>query len=96
MRDPSRAFVANYETGAVPFDYVREGYQFQTCDESHTTTRITSCKPEYVWSAKNVLAKLYSLDEDMRRKRAIPLSWEGHLELSDWSEAMTPRTAVRH
>ena len=96
MRDPSRAFVANFETGAIPFEYVREFYRCQTCEELHTTTRITNCKPEYVWSARSVLAKLYTLDEDMRRKRAIPMSWEGHPELSDWSEAMTPRPAVRH
>lgn len=96
MSDPSQAFVANYDTGSIPFEYVREGYQCATCDESHVTTRITSCRPEHIWSARSVLARVYTLDDDMRRKRAIPLSWEGHPELSDFSEAITPRAALRH
>jgi len=89
--DPSRAFIASRECAPVAFDYVREEFRCGACTGDFSSTRITNCKPEYVWSARNVLAKLYTLDEQARQNRAIPMSWDGHPELSDFSGALPVR-----
>ena len=85
MIDPALAHIAGHDSTAVPFEYVREDYRCESCEREFTTTRITSCEPEHVWNARSVLAKLYTLDEARQTHRAIPLHWEGHPELADFS-----------
>jgi len=88
--DPAQAFVAGFECAPEPFDYVREDYRCGSCFEDFSSTRITRCKPDHIWSARNVLAKLCTLEERTRRNRAIPLSWDWHPELADFSAVVPP------
>lgn len=94
MIDPAQAFIAGSDSGPISFDYVREDYRCESCTEDFVNTRITNCRPDLVWSARSVLAKLYAMDEARRTRRAIPLSWEGHPELADFSAVIAaPRWA---
>lgn len=94
--DPSEAFLPGHGCDPVSFDYVREDYRCHACAEDFSATRITRCRPEYVWSARNMLAKLDAQGMTGRSRRAIPLSWEGHPELADFSGLAPARTALGH
>ncbi|WP_066555546.1 hypothetical protein [Croceicoccus bisphenolivorans] len=95
MVDHAQAFVDGREAAPVAFEYVREDYRCKSCEDEFVATRITSCPPAYVWSARNVLAKLHTAGGRNRSKRAIPLSWYGHPELADFS-AVLPAAPPLH
>lgn len=92
--DPSQGFVPRSGRDAdnidadgkhVCFEYVREDFRCESCTADFTSTRITSCEPAYVWSARSVLAKLQTLSDAATRTSAIPVAWHGHPELADFS-----------
>ncbi|RVQ67124.1 hypothetical protein EKN06_09405 [Croceicoccus ponticola] len=92
--DPAQAFVASHKAAAIPFEYVREEHRCTQCRKESMSTRITRCDPDHVWSARNVLTKLRTSDAGTACKRAIPLSWEGHPELADFSAVLHPTGPV--
>lgn len=90
--DPAQGFGA-HEAGdhAVSFDYVREEHRCTACEEHFTTARITRCAPHHVWRARGVLDRIQAGHNVPTRRRAIPLSWDHHPELADFSEAIFRR-----
>ncbi|AKM10872.1 hypothetical protein AB433_14305 [Croceicoccus naphthovorans] len=80
--DPSHGWVSGGDDAMIAFHYVREDYSCNACEAPFARSRITSCPPEHIWSARSALARIRS---EPNSRRAIPLWWEGHPELSDFS-----------
>lgn len=83
--DTAQAFVADDSAAPVAFEYVREDYRCASCEDRFVATRITQCPRDHVWSARSVLARLRANTAPVAQACAIPLSWDGHPELADFS-----------
>lgn len=92
--DTAQAFVANEAEAPIAFEYVREDYRCATCEDRFIATRITLCPPGQVWSARSVLARMRRDTTTAAQARAIPLSWDWHPELADFSAAHVSRPAL--
>lgn len=93
--DPLQGYVTGHEINPVTFDYVREEHRCNACEQHFTTARITRCSPDHIWRARGVLDRLHSGDGAMTRRRAIPLSWDHHPELADFSAAILQRSVLQ-